>query len=295
MEKSPDGYGIECYHVNARFSKTLEDVGEFQGAKIFLILFYCLQAIWCRFRYGVTNFYYVPAPGKAVALYRDWLVMLICRPFFKNIILHWHAAGLAKWLETSVQIRTRAVTYRLFKPVDLSIVLSRVQCGRRGKTAVAASLRASATACRSLPGFCGNVLPRRRARFAARRKNFWPAELAAVDMESRRRSTVVKVFYLAHCMREKGLFDAWTAWRWPTQSCAAATRRSAAAHVAGEFVDPPRQGGIRRAHRTGRNARTDRRNILGFVCRRRTQAAGVCAKPNFCFPTYYHAESRPGI
>ena len=63
-EGPANAFGIECYHVNARFSKTLEDVGEFQGAKIFLIFFYCLQAVWCRFRYGVENFYYVPAPGK---------------------------------------------------------------------------------------------------------------------------------------------------------------------------------------------------------------------------------------
>ena len=36
----PNPFGVECYHVNARYSKTLEDVGEFQGTKIFLILFY---------------------------------------------------------------------------------------------------------------------------------------------------------------------------------------------------------------------------------------------------------------
>ena len=71
------------------------------------------------------NFYYVPAPGKPVALYRDWLVMFLCRPFFKKMILHWHAAGLAKWLETSANITLARATYRLFKPVDLSIVLSR--------------------------------------------------------------------------------------------------------------------------------------------------------------------------
>jgi len=71
------------------------------------------------------QFYYVPAPGKSVALYRDWLVLFICRPFFKNIILHWHAAGLAKWLETSVQIRTRAVTYHAFKQPALSVVISK--------------------------------------------------------------------------------------------------------------------------------------------------------------------------
>ncbi len=95
---APNPHGITCYHVNARFSRGLEDVGTFQGVKIFLIFWFCLQAIWLRFRHGVQNFYYVPAPGKRVALYRDWLVMLLCRPFFKNVILHWHAAGLGKWL-----------------------------------------------------------------------------------------------------------------------------------------------------------------------------------------------------
>src|SRR5882672_2802577 len=101
-------FGIECYHVNARFSRGLEDIGEFQGAKIFLIFWFCLQAVWLRFRHGVDTFYYVPAPGKRVALYRDWLVMLLCRPFFKGVILHWHAAGLAKWLETETTIGSRA-------------------------------------------------------------------------------------------------------------------------------------------------------------------------------------------
>src|SRR5690348_8573245 len=118
-------YGIECYHVNARLSKKLEDIGDLRIGKFFLLLGYCLQAIWCRLRYGVTNFYYIPAPGKRSALYRDWLVMAICRLVFKRFILHWHAAGLAKWLETSVQIRTRALTYQLMKRADLSIVLSK--------------------------------------------------------------------------------------------------------------------------------------------------------------------------
>jgi glycosyltransferase involved in cell wall biosynthesis len=124
-----NGYGIECYHVNAQFSKRPEDVRKFQCRKPFRILYYCLQAIWCRFRYGVTNFYYVPAYGGRVALYCDWLVMFVCRPFFKKTIFHWHNAGLAKWLETVVQIRTRSLTYRLMKNADLSIVPS--DYGRR--------------------------------------------------------------------------------------------------------------------------------------------------------------------
>jgi len=52
-----NSHGIDCYHVDARFSRSLSDIGELQIGKVPLILFYCLQAIWCRFRYGVTSFY----------------------------------------------------------------------------------------------------------------------------------------------------------------------------------------------------------------------------------------------
>src|SRR5438445_12752348 len=122
---SGDSRQIECYHVNARLSTKLEDIGNLRIGKFVLLLGYCLQAVWCRFRYGVDTLYYIPAPGKRSALYRDWMVMLLCRPVFKRVILHWHAAGLAKWLETALQIRSRAFTYQMMKHVDLSIVLSK--------------------------------------------------------------------------------------------------------------------------------------------------------------------------
>src|ERR1051325_2893803 len=102
-----DSERVDCYHVNCRLSRKLEDIGDMRLWKFVLLLYYCLQAIWCRYRYGITDFYYVPSPGKRSALYRDWTVMFVCRPFFPRLILHWHAAGLAKWLETSVQTRTR--------------------------------------------------------------------------------------------------------------------------------------------------------------------------------------------
>ena len=122
--RSPNPSGIECYHVNAPSAETPGDNGEFPAGGVVALLFCCLQAIWCRFRYGITHFYYVPAPGYRAALHRDWLVMLVCRPFFKRTIFHWQNAGLAKWLETAVQIRTRSITYRLMKRADLSIVPS---------------------------------------------------------------------------------------------------------------------------------------------------------------------------
>ena len=172
-----NAFGVDCYHVNARFSKTLEDVGEFHGWKMFLVLFYCFQAIWCRYRYNVRNFYYVPAPGKTVALYRDWLVMFLCRPFFDKIILHWHAAGLAKWLETCVQIRSRAITYRLFT-VSLSVVLSKYNLADARKL-LSDQIRVVSNGIPDpCPHFNEVILLRRRARFLAR-KNYWPVKTSA--------------------------------------------------------------------------------------------------------------------
>ena len=57
-------FDIDCYHVNARLSQKLEDIGDLRIGKFILLIGYCAQAIWCRFRHGVTNFYYIPAPGK---------------------------------------------------------------------------------------------------------------------------------------------------------------------------------------------------------------------------------------
>src|SRR5262249_38274178 len=117
-------YGIDCYHVNARVSNTPAEIGEFQLKKPVLLLAYCAQAIWFRFRYGLPNLYYVPAPGQQTPLYRDWLVMLLCRPFFRRVILHWHAAGMPDWLGNSMPALARRVTLRLLGRPDLSIVLS---------------------------------------------------------------------------------------------------------------------------------------------------------------------------
>jgi glycosyltransferase involved in cell wall biosynthesis len=191
---------IECYHVNARFSRELSDVGEFQGAKIFLIFWFCAQAIWIRFRHQVDYLYYVPAPGKAVALYRDWLIMFLCRPFFKKMALHWHAAGLAKWLETSTNINSRAATYRLFRPVDLSIVLSRYNFADAEKL-LSRRIRVVDNGIPDpCPDFDERIGPLRQQRFALRRSIFTgqPCD----------QTLVVNVLFLAHCTREKGIFAA---------------------------------------------------------------------------------------
>jgi glycosyltransferase involved in cell wall biosynthesis len=275
--------GIECYHVNARFSRGLEDIGEFQGTKIMLILWFCMQAIWLRFRYGVKNFYYVPAPGKRIALYRDWLVMLLCRPFFKHIILHWHAAGLSKWLETETNIGSRTTTYRLFRPVDLSIVLSRYNYADAEKlmsTNIQVVNNGIPDPC---PDFEATILPLRRERFAVRKKVF--------AGEDPGRPIFVNILFLAHCTREKGIFAA-------ADAVLRANRQLAARKLpmqlklvtAGNFVTDEEKAEFDRLRRDPEFASVIEH--LGFVSGTQKEQL-LRAADLFLFPTRYLGENQP--
>ncbi|MGD0745619.1 MAG: glycosyltransferase [Verrucomicrobiota bacterium] len=285
-------FGVECYHINARFSRGLEDIGALQSIKLARLFLHCLEAIWCRFRHGVENFYYVPAPGKRVALYRDWLVMLICRPFFKKVILHWHAAGLAKWLETSVQIQTRAITYRLFNPVDLSVVLSQYNFADAEKLLshhICVVNNGIPDPCRD---FAQSILPRRRARFAARAKLFAGEELHPREIEiAGGDPQLVRVLFLAHCTREKGLFATMAA-------VVAANRELAARRVpvrmklcaAGNFVTAAERVEFERQMKIPEFAEAVA--YLGFVSGEEKRTT-LCKADLFCFPTCYIGENQP--
>jgi glycosyltransferase involved in cell wall biosynthesis len=199
---------IRCYHVNCRYSEAFEDIGSFRPEKMWLVLRYSLEAIWCRFRYGIRAFYYVPAPGKRAALYRDWVVMLLCRPFFRHFIHHWHAVGLGDWLQREGTWFERWLTHRLLGRPALGV-------------AVAIPSMRDALWFRSqhveivpngipdpCPDFDEVILPRRRARVRTRQRLMAGETLAESErMAAGGDPQVFHVLYLAHCTREKGLFD----------------------------------------------------------------------------------------
>ncbi len=285
-------FGIECYHVNARLSQKLEDIGDFRIGKVFLLLGYCLQAIWCRFRYGVRTFYYIPAPGKRSALYRDWLVMFICRPFFDRVILHWHAAGLAKWLEVVVSMRSRSLTYRVMKQVDLSIVLSKYNRADAEKLFSRQIRVVNNGIPDPCPLFSQDVLLRRKARFAARQKLLAGAALTAAETQPAGGNPhLIKVLYLAHCTHEKGLFDTLTA-----VALANARLRQRQAPVSLRLVVT---GGFVTAHEKAefeqwlaQPGMADMVQYLGFVSG--DQKHQLLREADlFCFPTYYENENQP--
>jgi glycosyltransferase involved in cell wall biosynthesis len=289
---SGDVHDIQCYHVNTRLSKRLEDIGEFHGAKVLRLLFYCLEAVWCRFRHGVTSFYYIPAPGKSSALYRDWLVLFICRPFFKHLILHWHAAGLGKWLETSRQMRTRSLTYHLARQVDLSIVLSHYNMADAEKLLPQRVRVVSNGIPDPCPDFRSQVLPRRLARFAAREKLLAGHPLGAADYQGTGGDPqTVKVLFLAHCMEEKGLFDAMRAVVFANRLLAEQNSPVGIKLLAaGTFVaagERAKFDELMTDPETGRAV-----EYLGFVSGEgKERALQQCDL--FCFPTYYLGENQP--
>ena len=277
----PNHFGIECYHVNARFSKTLEDIGEFQIGKILLILFYCAQAVWCRLRYGVDNFFYIPAPGKPVALYRDWLVMLVCRPFFKRMIFNWRAAGLAKWLETAVSIHTRSFTYNRMKNADVSIILSDFSRNDAEKLMARRIVTVAGGIPDRCPQFETDILPQRRARIAARKK-ILAGEISAANDSAK----TVNVLYLALVSREKGAFDAVEAIALANENFPLRFRLTIIGGFASQAENTELHELIRR--RGLQNAV----EILGFVSAERKIQA-LRAADLFCFPSYYLAEGQP--
>ena len=285
-------FGIECYHVNARLSRKLEEIGDLRVGKFILLLGYCLQAIWCRFRYGVTTLYYIPAPGKHSALYRDWMVMLICRRFFKRVILHWHAAGLGKWLETSVSLRSRSFTYHLMKQVDLSIVLSQYNRADAEKIFSRQIKIVGNGIPDPCPEFERQVLPRRKARFAARRKLLSGQQLDIEDLRATGGNPEeVRVLYLAHCSREKGLFDTVAAVMLASQRLA--ERRfpvSLRLLVAGTFVRTDEK-----AEFEWMLTQPGMANLIeyfGFVSGEQKHQL-LREADLFCFPTYYENENQP--
>lgn len=288
-------HGIECYHVNARVSDGIDDVGSQRFGKGLRLFGYCLQAVWCRFRYGVKNLYYVPAPGKRSAVYRDWLVMLLCRPFFNHVIFHWHGAGLAEWLEADSQKRLRRMTRALLNNVDLSIVLSSLVRSDAEKFLSRQIKVIHYGIPDPCPEFDSEVQPMRLARQAAR------TGMLAGQLPTSVNSTIAgadphvfKCLFMAHCTRKKGLFDTVEA---VAQVCTQLKSERSPLEirlmVAGEFIDPDeRREFEERIKRDDLCSRDGRPCVeyVGFVAgeaKRRLFIGSDC----FCFPTYYGPES----
>lgn len=287
--------GVECYHVNCRYSEGLEDIGAFRLGKFWSALRFCLEAIWCRFRYGVRAFYYVPAPGKRAALYRDWIVMLLCRPFFRDFIHHWHAVGLGDWLRREGNWFERWLTHRLLGHPTLGIALAIPNL----RDALWFRSRRVAIVANGIPDPCPDfesaILPRRRARLEARLHLLVGAPGESPDrVAAGKEPEIFHVLYLAHCTRDKGLFDtidgvALANTRLRTEGSPLRLHLT----IAGAFLSGEEEREFReRLAQPDVNAPTPCVTYAGFVGGPE-KAALLRLADAFCFPTYYANEGQP--
>lgn len=222
--------------------------------------------------------------GKSSALYRDWLVIFLCRPFFKKIIFHWHAAGLPEWLDTAASVRVRNLTHWLMNNPDVSIVASEFNRRDAEKFNARRIFVVSLGVPDPCPRFEMEILRARQAKTAARQKI-----LSGRAAEANPSDTTVNVLYLALCTREKGVFDA-------VEGVALANEKHAVGNcplrfklmVAGAFASSAEELELRELIQQ-RGLQNDV-EWLGFVFEERKEQALTHADL-FCFPTYYHAES----
>jgi glycosyltransferase involved in cell wall biosynthesis len=199
---------VECVHVDFRLSDSVEDIGRRRLTKLALVLGYCVKAIRARLRHGVDTLLYVPAPALRHAIYRDWLVMLVCRPFFRRRVFWWHATGLGDWLNHHATPFERWITQRLLAAPDLSLVLG----AETEKDARQLRSRRIALVPNAIPDPCPELAPElvrdKAARRASRREWLEACRAGVSSADSGHPPPLFRLLFIGLCYREKGLFDA---------------------------------------------------------------------------------------
>ena len=216
------------YHVNARFSATLSDIGTMQWLKAFKIILYILQALWLRFRYHADILYYIPAPPSKSPIIRDWIFMATLRPFFRHLVLHHRAMGLGLWAQqqahnSGLKACAAKLTQQLLSKASLSLILT--EASHEDAAYFQPKLITHVPNGRPDPcqDFETAILPERESRLQQR-----------IQISNEQRTPVAtnpacageggknqepgteqasQIFYfrclfLAHCTEEKGIFDA---------------------------------------------------------------------------------------
>ena len=271
-----DGEAPRIYHVDAKLSDSAEEIGKFKWSKLFLLMKYCVTAWWHRFVHGAESFYYIPAPGKRNALYRDWIVLALCRPIFRRIIFHWHAVGLGKWLETEASPWERGITKRLLGGARLSVVLS--DFGR--SDAMTLSPRRIEIVPNGIPDPCPDfqdaVLPERRRRLEQRR---------------RKEAATFTILYVGACTAAKGLFATMDAIALMKKHCAdAGDQLQISLTVAGYF--PTQADRLRFEKLSGSASLKESVRYLGFL-EDGAKLSLFRQADCLCFPSVYQAEGQP--
>lgn len=259
--------GIEVLHVDARFSAGLSDIGAVRGGKIRALAGFCRQALRLSREHGCRSLYYVPSPPKRSSLYRDFLVMALIRWRFERVILHWHAVGLGAWLQSEAWPWERWMTRACLGRASRAIVLA------RSNRADAEVLRPRSVA------VVGNGIPDPCPDYWS---HLGPRRSGAPQ------GPVLRVLFMAHCTRDKGVFGAIDAVVAANRTLGPGPRFRLT--VAGSFLSAAEEDEFR-----SRAARPDIAGdleIAGFVSGAEKDRL-LRESDIFLFPTYFANEGQP--
>ena len=284
------GTDFEIHHIDARFSDSMEDIGRGGFGKVLRAIRFSAAAIRRGLKFGIKDFYYVPAPPKQGAMIRDWIVMAMCRPFFPRVILHWHAVGLGEWTlkaQKNDSLKMRAAAWmnrRMLGGHYRSLVLTewgRADAEPFSPRSVIVVPNGIADPC---PDFAVELLGKR----ISRRAGFVEA------MSGRGAEMTYVVCYLGHCCAEKGLWDAMRAVAMANDALRAKdSLLRIVLKVAGEFPseeDRVRFSQLSAELSSAHSLPEDGIVHIGYVNgleKKRFLSGSDC----LCFPTRYRAES----
>ena len=270
---------FEIHHVDARFSQSMEEVGSSGIKKGLLALKYAIQALRLRFSHDVKTLYYIPAPPKTSAMVRDWIILALCRPFFPNIICHWHAVGLGLWTnqqETEGGLKNKIMARLNHLILDQHRVsFSLTKWGTRDTSIF--SPRYTFIVPNGIHDPCPDFKESLQASREARRKELQSGA-----------ATTYRVIFLGHCHDGKGLWDAMNAVALANKNLEndqKSIRLKLCA--AGEFPTPEDRGKFEALSSDLGTGQFEHLGFVGGEKKREFFSNADC----LCFPTKYEAES----
>lgn len=115
--------GLEIFHVRMNFSKDVKSIGKFAFSKIIHLFEVVRASIKTARKHQISTLYYMPVGNSMVPLIRDILILLCIRPFFREVIFHFRAAGAGMFVDQQGPILKKIARY-VYRNPDLAIHLS---------------------------------------------------------------------------------------------------------------------------------------------------------------------------
>lgn len=286
---------IKLVHINMQFSDSLENIGSWELVKLWRLVKYLVQLAYARVFQGVRLAYYVPAPAKKIAIFRDVVILGAMRLLGMGRVLHWLAGGLGDYYSALPEGLGKRIVGSAYAGAALSIIPAELM--RRDASAF--SPRRIAKIYNGIKDPCadfyGPVLSARAERLERRK---------ALEVGRLGEPVLFRVLFMGLCTEDKGLFD--------TVDAVAAANDALEIRglplrfhlqVYGKFVDPETKQRFEKFARSEKwsfkspNAAGPAVALLehgefisGDEKKRLFNASDV-----LCFPSYYRAEATPTV